>query len=153
MVEIMPPGAMLETPEMIAEITADVTEGQPPLTVQFYDISTGNPTGWEWSFGDDPVNVTDQNPAYTFQVPGTYTVILTIRDGNQFRTDTITISVYDKVAATMGTPEPAKGIIPGPTASDPTTSTQTPSANAIVSIVTIIATAGALGTFRKTWRK
>ncbi len=51
-------------------------------TVHFFDISTGNPTNWNWNF-DDPVsgssNVsTVQNPLHIFTGPGTFTVCLTI---------------------------------------------------------------------------
>jgi len=36
-----------------ADFSADPTSGTAPLTVQFKDISTGNPTGWVWYFGDE----------------------------------------------------------------------------------------------------
>jgi len=47
-----------------------------PLTVHFYDASTGNPSSWSWSFGDG-VNSTEQNPTHQFNNSGTYTVMLT----------------------------------------------------------------------------
>ncbi|HEY9420570.1 MAG TPA: PKD domain-containing protein [Thermoanaerobaculia bacterium] len=51
------------------------------LKVVFTDSSTGNPTSWSWDFGDcsggAQCRSTEQNPAYTYKEPGTYTVILT----------------------------------------------------------------------------
>ncbi len=48
-----------------------------PLTVHFFDASTGNPTRWNWSFGDETGNSTEQNPIHVYNEPGSYTVILT----------------------------------------------------------------------------
>jgi len=36
-----------------ASFTANVTSGQAPLPVSFSDLSTNNPTGWAWFFGDE----------------------------------------------------------------------------------------------------
>jgi PKD repeat protein len=36
----------------VAGFTANATSGTAPLTIQFYDNSTGSPTSWNWSFGD-----------------------------------------------------------------------------------------------------
>ena len=44
--------------------------------VQFTDLSTRNPTGWLWDFGDGNTS-TQQNPSYTYSAPGVYTVTLT----------------------------------------------------------------------------
>lgn len=48
-----------------------------PLTVRYYDASTGNPTSWNWSFGDGG-NSTEQNPEHVYSAPGTFTVNLTV---------------------------------------------------------------------------
>ena len=60
---------------VIADFNASITSGQAPLTVQFLDLSTGNPTTWYWDFGDGN-NSTSQNPTYTYTEPGTYSVSL-----------------------------------------------------------------------------
>ena len=39
--------------EIEAGFTAAPTSGTPPLSVQFTDASTGDPTGWAWYFGDE----------------------------------------------------------------------------------------------------
>jgi len=62
---------------MDASFTATPETGTAPVTVQFDDQSTGNPTSWSWDFGDGGVS-TLQNPEYTYLTPGTYTVTLTI---------------------------------------------------------------------------
>ena len=48
----------------------------------FTDKSTGKDLTYEWDFdGDGVVDSTEQNPTYTFDSAGTYTVKLTITDG------------------------------------------------------------------------
>lgn len=41
-------------------------EGPPPLTVKFTDMSTGEITSWEWTFGDGETS-TEQNPEHIFE--------------------------------------------------------------------------------------
>ena len=54
------------------------TAGQ---TVQFTDTSTGNPTSWEWHFGDGSRS-TAQNPSHSYDTPDTRTVTLTVIGAN-----------------------------------------------------------------------
>lgn len=55
--------------------------GIAPMTIQFKDMSPGEPAGWTWSFGDGASD-TVKNPLHTYDVPGTYTVKLTVvKDG------------------------------------------------------------------------
>jgi PKD repeat protein len=62
-----------------ANFTANVTEGIVPLTVQFTDNSTGEPTEWAWDFENDgSIDNTTQNPSYTYLTAGTYSVNLTV---------------------------------------------------------------------------
>ncbi len=60
----------------VANFVGSPTSGDAPLTVNFTDLSTGNPTGWDWVFGDGGTS-TDQNPSYTYTTPGLYSVTLT----------------------------------------------------------------------------
>ncbi|HPP77109.1 PKD domain-containing protein, partial [Methanospirillum sp.] len=62
---------------IVANFTATPTSGTAPLTVQFTDTSTGNPTMWAWDFGDGTTEGMLANPSHTYQNPGTYTVKLT----------------------------------------------------------------------------
>lgn len=64
-----------------AQFTADITQGSAPLTVQFTDQSTGNPTSWKWTFGDGDTSEV-QNPVHIYQSAGLYTVKLSISDGS-----------------------------------------------------------------------
>jgi PKD repeat protein len=65
-----------------ASFTADVVLGDPPLTVQFTDTSTGSPTGWSWAFDDGSSPSTTQNPEHIFSSPGEYHVVLTATNGS-----------------------------------------------------------------------
>ncbi len=48
------------------------------LTVAFMDTSTGNPTKWDWNFGDGTAHSTSRNPAHQYSDAGTYIVTLTV---------------------------------------------------------------------------
>jgi len=81
----------LDTPYIDADFTADVTEGNAPLFVQFTDMSESeNPIiSYEWDFNDDDViDSTEENPLWIFGQPGNYTVSLTISDGDNSDTET-----------------------------------------------------------------
>jgi PKD repeat protein len=52
-----------------------------PFEVAFTDLSTQNPTAWEWDFGDGGTS-TDQHPLYTYDAEGTYSVTLTARSAS-----------------------------------------------------------------------
>jgi PKD repeat protein len=69
----------------VADFTADDTSGDAPHTVNFTDLSTGDPTSWDWDFGDGGTS-TDQHPSYTYDNVGTYTVTLTA--SNDYGSDT-----------------------------------------------------------------
>ncbi|MDD2200359.1 MAG: PKD domain-containing protein, partial [Bacteroidales bacterium] len=60
-----------------ANFEADIIEGCAPLTVQFTDLSIGDPIAWTWNFGDGGTS-SSQNPTFTFENPGTYNVMLII---------------------------------------------------------------------------
>lgn len=66
-----------------ASFSADVVTGNPPLVVQFTDLSSGTPTSWSWSFDDSMVVMsTVQNPSFTFTEAGSYNVTLTATNSN-----------------------------------------------------------------------
>mgnify|MGYP000898286063 CR=1 FL=1 len=64
-----------------ADFVAFIRFGEAPLSVLFKDLSTGNPTKWVWDFGDGSVDSV-QYPVHIFQFAGSYTVKLTVSDGN-----------------------------------------------------------------------
>jgi uncharacterized protein (TIGR02145 family) len=86
---------------LFAEFTADITSGEAPLTVQFTDESTGDPSSWEWDFENDgTVDATIQHPEFTYSEPGIYSVSLTVI--NDFGQDTKTRIEYITVLEDIG---------------------------------------------------
>ncbi len=79
-----------------ANFTANTTNGHSPLNVHFTDKSTGNPTSWNWDFGDGSSS-TDQNPNHTFSTVGAYTIKLTAAndDGSSSLTRTNYITAWN----------------------------------------------------------
>ena len=68
--------ATITAPAPVANFSANLTSGQPPLTVAFTDASTGSITAWLWNFGD-ATSSSLQSPTHTYATAGTYTVQLT----------------------------------------------------------------------------
>ena len=86
----------LENPP-IADFTATPTTIYAGETVSFTDMSTNNPTSWNWSFsGGTPTSSTTQNPQVVYNSSGTYNVSLTV--SNAFGTDTKTKTDYIHVS-------------------------------------------------------
>ncbi|RQD82665.1 MAG: PKD domain-containing protein, partial [Methanocalculus sp. MSAO_Arc2] len=69
--------------------------GTAPLTVQFTDESTGNPTSWTWEYSTGGGWIefsTSKDPSHTFTSTGTYSIRLTAT--NDGGSNTITRSDY-----------------------------------------------------------
>ncbi len=69
-----------------ANFSADVQQGQSPLTVNFTDQSftsaPGGITSWAWDFDNDgTIDSSLRNPTHTYQSCGTFDVALTVSDG------------------------------------------------------------------------
>ncbi|GAB7016628.1 hypothetical protein JCM10550A_19970 [Methanogenium cariaci] len=74
------------------------TSGIVPFTVDFTDMSTGEPTSWEWDFdGDGNIDSTEQNPSWTYTQAGTYPVSLSVE--NPIGTDTCTQADFIRAKA------------------------------------------------------
>jgi len=58
----------------VANFSANVTGGPPPLAVQFTDLSTNIPTNWSWDFGDG--NTSNLQHPVNIYAEGTYNVSL-----------------------------------------------------------------------------
>jgi PKD repeat protein len=79
----------------VANFTVNTSFGEPPLTVQFTDTSTGTPPfSYSWDFGDG-TNSTEANPVHTYENFGYYYVTLTV--SNDYGTDTK--SAYEPIFA------------------------------------------------------
>jgi PKD repeat protein len=76
--------------EPVAGFFTNVTSGTAPLSVQFNDTSTGSPTSWNWSFGDETwFNTTvaaERNGTHSYIDSGSFTAQLTV--SNDEGTDT-----------------------------------------------------------------
>jgi beta propeller repeat protein len=85
----------------VAGFTASPTSGVVNTPITFTDTSIGNPTQWNWSWGDGPptswTNGTTQNPTHSYANPGSYTVSLTA--SNAYGSNTITRTGYITVLA------------------------------------------------------
>jgi gliding motility-associated-like protein len=80
--------------QVVANFTASPTSGCAPLLVSFTSTSTGNVTGYSWTFGNSGTSVL-QNPSTTYTTYGVYPVTLTVTGANgQKSSKTINITVY-----------------------------------------------------------
>ena len=89
-----------------AEFTADTTVGYSPLEVEFTDESEGPISAWEWDFDNDGmIDSYEQNPTYTFNDTGSYSVSLTVIDSNDYNDTEVKedyINVIGKVNYSLG---------------------------------------------------
>jgi large repetitive protein len=100
----------VQTLSPVAGFSANVTSGVAPLSVQFTDVSSNSPTSWSWSFGDGNTSV-EQNPVYTYFVPGSYDVSLTV--SNAGGSNTTTMANYITVMNGSPSPSPSPSPVPG----------------------------------------
>jgi len=63
----------------VASFTFTPTSGVAPLSVQFTDTSTGDPSRWLWSFGDGTTS-NERNPSHTFGEARSYEVVLQVEN-------------------------------------------------------------------------
>ena len=66
---------------LIADFLASPGYQSDPLSVQFFDMSRGEPGTWLWNFGDNATSDL-QNPVHRFSQPGMYDVTLTVARGD-----------------------------------------------------------------------
>lgn len=70
--------------------------------VTFTDLSTNEPSAWNWDFGDGTTS-TQQNPTHFYSASGTYTVQLTVFNavgqGTQTSQDLVTVTLLDPPVA------------------------------------------------------
>ena len=108
------PGKVLFTPwydpatppwEFGAEFMVNFTEIHVGGQLQFTDLTTGNPVAWEWDFDNDgTTDSEEQNPVWSYDEPGLYTVKLTVTNGviydTEIKTDFINVGNYGGVTIT-----------------------------------------------------
>lgn len=85
---------------MVPDFSVNTTAGCASLTVNFKDLTSGNPKFWNWDFGNGTLSNV-QNPSVTYGQPGTYSVKLVVRnaDGTTGITKTNYITVYPSPSA------------------------------------------------------
>ena len=66
--------------------------------VQFSDHTSGQPSSWNWSFGDG-TSSTAQNPTHVFTAPGSYTVTLTSSNSVSSQSASRAITVAAQIVA------------------------------------------------------
>lgn len=76
----LPSGSDPDEKFLIAGFAVKNRFGVAPMSVQFKDMSEGQPTKWNWIFGDGQTD-TIKNPLHVYQEPGKYTVKLSVLDG------------------------------------------------------------------------
>jgi PKD repeat protein len=93
----------------VAGFTADPVSGVAPLNVNFTDRSTGNITGWAWSFGDGHTS-SQQNPTHTYETAGRHTITLTVTGpgGSATVSDDITVIAAPPRASFIARPTSGK---------------------------------------------
>ena len=94
------------TPQVTANFTTITsTEGCGSLLVEFQDLSVGSPSTWLWDFGNGNTSSL-QNPLAVYNMPGDYSVSLTVSDilTNDTKTIISLIKVYEFPDITLITP-------------------------------------------------
>jgi PKD repeat protein len=95
----------------VAEFISNHTNGNVPLAVSFYDLSTNVPTSWIWNFGDGATGSV-QHPSHTYTGLGSFTVSLTATNtagsDTETKTDYITVSSQQLVPSASA----VVGIVP-----------------------------------------
>ena len=80
--------------QVTAKFSASKTTGCGNTEIEFTDQSTGNPTLWEWDFGNGLKKTEKISKSYKFAYPaGTYTVVLKVSDGTSSHQTSITIVI------------------------------------------------------------
>jgi PKD repeat protein len=79
---------------LMADFSAEPESGCVPLSVQFEDLTEGNPTSWLWYFGDDSTSV-EQHPIHTYNDTGLFSVKLVV--SNQYCADSLVKEEYIQV--------------------------------------------------------
>src|ERR1700749_2067571 len=81
--------------QLKANFTATPLSGWRPLTVNFQDMSAGNPATWQWNLGNGSFS-NSQSPSTSYFTPGIYTVSLKVSNatGKDSITKTSFITVY-----------------------------------------------------------
>ena len=102
------------TPPVIDEIAADPDTGDAPLDVDFSveaSDADGDDLSYSWDF-DDGNSSNEQNPSHTYTDPGTYEAEVTVSDGTDEVSDSVTVQVNDPGGDDLTPPETEHLLVP-----------------------------------------
>ncbi len=103
-IDYLPLVTLTKKPEPVfpeANFKVNMTRGDAPLSVLFTGLSR-NADSWSWDFDNNgQPDSTVQNPVYVYEVPGAYTVNLTVSNANGTSFKTATITVLEKQIAIL----------------------------------------------------
>ena len=67
------------------DFSADQVSGEAPLTVNFTPITQSNINEYRWDFMHDTITDSNaENPSFTYELPGIYSVFLFVKSGEMF---------------------------------------------------------------------
>ena len=113
-------------PPPVANFVANPVVGLAPLTVSFSDLSSGAITAYSWDFGNGAGLSNVAGPIYTYPIPGTYTVTLTVSGPGGTSYASAVITVTAPVPSATALPSQTPSATQTPTATDTSTATATP---------------------------
>ncbi len=111
--ESKPDYVVVSVPAPISDFSAAPTNGHAPMAVQFTSLASGSISSGTWTFGDGGTSLL-QSPAYTYTIPGTYTVSLDVTGpgGSDIETKTNYIVVEDPLPIAAFSGSPLTGVAP-----------------------------------------
>lgn len=102
--------AMKSFDKLNTMFSSNVQQGPPSLHVQFHDnsMSANQILSWEWDLtGDGEIDSIEKDPYFVYDEPGTYTVTLTVYDGEEIGKATMENYI------TVQEPDSVEGLISG----------------------------------------
>lgn len=108
------PTAPVQTPApVITAVVANFTCAVTGLQVQFFDLSSGNPTSWSWTFGDGGKS-NKQDPIHKYKEPLLSDYLVTLRVTKAGEPAATGQAFLSQVASTTGgSCLPSGVVIPG----------------------------------------
>lgn len=98
--------------QLQANFSVDKDAGCSPLSIKFSNTTTGASAAaiWQWNFGNGNTSAL-KDPGATYFTEKTYTVTLTVKDGSNSSTKSMTVTVYKKPTVDFAV-TPSKGCAP-----------------------------------------
>jgi len=118
--------------DVYAEFFADNNTGTAPLTVQYFNYSSGENITYQWDFdGDGNIDSTAFEPTHIFNNGGDFETFLYVTDGTTTDVSSLTIEVTGGQTQASATPASGVTIQPSATRTLTRTPTRTPTTTVI----------------------